>query len=441
LIVDPLGPLYVLECCTGQGEEVRLRYRPHAGELTDEDGVPLLADASPCVFDQVQRVSAAAPGWKSRAAATLKIQLGLRCNYACSYCNQASSVPDAAVTRTSDADTFLEGLGQWLQGAPQRIEFWGGEPLLYFAKLRRLVPALRQRFPAAAFTMVSNGSLLDDEILDFIEACDIHVAISHDGPGQHLRGPDPFDDPKRAHGLREFWRRRGGQARRAKFNVVLTPANADIAATRSWFAQRLGDEAVVVDTEGVVSVYDDRNLGGAAAWREEDYRTLHASIVQGFASGTALLYPSLREKARDFIHSLQHCRPGSALGQKCAMDAPDQLAVDLHGNVMTCQNTGAQGRHRIGHVTQMEEVRLDTATHWSHRECCSHCPVVQLCQGGCMFLEGEHFAQSCENEYRFNLAILEGVLHQVTGLRLLRISGDIRRPARRRSIAIAALPA
>ena len=222
------------------------------------------------------------------------------------------------------------------------------------------------------------------------------------------------------------------------FNVVLTPANADIATTRRWLAERIRDDDIVLDTEGVVSVYDARTLYGAGRWSEADYARLHRSIVDGFMSGDALAYLSIRRKAQDFVSSLQRRRPGAALGQKCGMDEPGHLAVDLHGNVMTCQNTGAQGKHHLGHVSGLEAVALDTATHWSHRECCGHCPVVQLCKGGCMYLDGEHFAQSCENEYRYNRAILEGVLLHLTGLRLEGIAGDIRRPQNRRAIPILA---
>lgn len=433
------GPVYWLECLDEAGAPVRLRYRPHVSELTDESGRALLADVEPFTFEPVEPVSPSAPGWKSREVATLKIQLGMGCNYSCSYCNQASSVQDATITRTADADAFLAKLSNWLQGSPERIEFWGGEPLLYLAKLRRLVPALRQLFPEAIFFMVTNGSLLDEETLAFIERWDLLVAVSHDGPGQHLRGPDPFDDPQRTHWLRELWhRRKGAGPGRIAFNVVFTPANADVIATRAWLADKLGDDELALDTEGVVTVYDDGTLHGAGAWTEQDYRLLHESIVRGFETGDALRYGSIRDKARDFIHALQRQRPAAALGQRCGMDEPDRLAVDLQGNVMTCQNTGAKGRHHLGHVLQMQDVRLDTATHWSHRETCSHCPVVQLCKGGCMYLEGEHFAQSCENEYRYNLAILEGLLHRMTGLRLQRITGDTRRPRRHRIIPIAA---
>ena len=436
------GPLsYVLHCRTGDGKPVRITYSPFAGELVDEEGTPLFADAASLDFAPAAPVSPQRPGRKSARVATLKIQLGMRCNYACSYCNQSSAAPDATVSRTADVESFVAGLDDWLEGAPQRIEFWGGEPLLYFAKLRRLVPALRARFPDAQLGLVTNGSLLDEEILGFLERWDLRVGVSHDGPGQHLRGPDPFDDPVKAHWLRELWRRRGGARRRVSFNVVFTPANADLAATRAWLAGRVGDDDIALETEGIVSVYDDRTLAGPGRWTPRDYHRLREGIVAAFRTGDAFRFEGLREKAKDFLLSVRQRRPAAALGQKCGMDRPDQLAVDLHGKVMTCQATGAQGRHALGHVSRLQDVALTTATHWSHRECCTHCPVVQLCQGGCMFLQDAHFAQSCENEYHYNLGVLEGVLALVTGLRLERIEGDIRRPAGRRQIPIAAVAA
>jgi uncharacterized protein len=436
--VVPHAPQFTLHCRTREGEQVALLYSPHSGELTDADGQPLLSDVEPWDFADAPALSPANPGRKSPDVATLKIQLGMRCNYSCSYCNQAGSAADASVTRTADADSFLRSLGKWLHGAPSRVEFWGGEPLLYFAKLRRLVPSLRERFPDAEFSIITNGSLLDEEILAFIERWDLFVSVSHDGPGQHLRGPDPFDDPHRARWLRELWRRRGSRQRVA-FNVVVTPANADIRATRAWLAAKVGDSGVALDLEGIVAVYDDHTLHGSGMWAPGDYARLQESIVDAFATGEAFQYRSLQEKARDFVQSLQRRRPASALGQKCGMDRPDELAVDLQGNVMTCQNTGARGKHLLGNVGRLDEVALTTATHWSHRDCCNHCPVVQLCRGSCMYLEGDHFAQSCENEYRFNTAILQGLVTRITGLQVEKISGDIRRPRQRRVIAIAPL--
>ena len=46
-------------------------------------------------------------------------------------------------------------------------------------------------------------------------------------------------------------------------------------------------------------------------------------------------------------------------------------------------------------------IALDTATHFAFRQECMSCPVVQLCKGSCMFLEGEFFKQHCSNELAF----------------------------------------
>lgn len=49
----------------------------------------------------------------------------------------------------------------------------------------------------------------------------------------------------------------------------------------------------------------------------------------------------------EFYASIQRRRPIEALGQKCGMDREDTIAVDLRDNVMTCQNAGAKGSHKI----------------------------------------------------------------------------------------------
>jgi uncharacterized protein len=98
------------------------------------------------------------------------------------------------------------------------------------------------------------------------------------------------------------------------------------------------------------------------------------------------------------------------------MDREDTIAFDLRGNVMTCQNTGAKGVHKIGHVANFDAIALNTATHFAFREECMSCPVVQLCKGSCMFLEGEFFKQSCANEFAFNCGVMMAAVWHLTGM-------------------------
>ena len=396
------------------GAEHLIRYNPHTSEI---DGIKLAhaPDAPEREWSVAPRVTKANPLGKSRHPRTLKIQMGLSCNYACSYCNQAFQISDATVSTLGDVERFLTQLDIWLQAPPEKIELWGGEPFVYWAKLKRLVPALAARFPEARFSIITNGSLLNREKLDFIARHDIGIGLSHDGPGQHLRGPDPLEDPEKRSWIETLLEEREGQV---SINTVLSRENHNLAEIANWFRDRFGDD-VPLSLEGVVNTYDAATLLGFGAFDEGDLRHLSDEVFYTLANDPSAF--GLGERLREFTRSLIDHRPITALGQKCGMDQEDQIAVDLLGNVMTCQNTGAKGVHRIGHVGAFAETALDTATHFAFRPNCMACPVVQLCKGSCMFLEGEFFAQSCRNEYAYNLGILRAALYHLTGLMLARV--------------------
>jgi len=432
--------MFTLHCKDADGKSVSLQYAPHTSSLSNMDGTPVIADrrtAAPQAWEDAVRISPQRPGRKVSNPTVLKIQLGLACNYTCSYCNQSSQVESMSVTKTTDAHAFLGDLERWLKESPSEIEFWGGEPLLYFRKLEILVPELDRRFPNAEFSMVTNGSLLTQEILDFIAKYDICITVSHDGPGQYLRGEDPFDDPRKAQLLKALWEERKINGR-MMFSSVLTPVNSDPSALRRWFVGKLDGASVVMSLEGIVATHDDKALAGPGLWAPHQYESLRESVASSFENGDALLIPALREKATGLLQSTVHRMPSASMGQKCGMDRSDHVAVDLHSNVLTCHNTGANAKHGLGSALEMEKVRLNTSTHWAYRDCCSHCPVLQLCGGSCMYLEGEQFAQSCENEYQFGLGVLDGTLRRAFGLRLERIEGDTRRPTRKKVISIVA---
>lgn len=433
--------MFTFHCKNTAGSAVRLQYDPHTSSLTNFDGTPVLAKSAATVdsvaWEDAFRVHPRQPARKQANPSVLKIQLGLACNYSCAYCNQSSQVGSMALTKTSDAHAFLRDLDSWIEGAPDQIEFWGGEPLLYFRKLEILVPELDRRFPDADFSMVTNGSLLTQEIVDFIARYDINITLSHDGPGQHVRGEDPLDDPGRFQAIRALWADRKAH-RRMVISSVLTPQNCDPTEIRRWFIDKFGDDSIVTSFEGVVATHDERALAGPGVWSTEQYGKLKGAVAESFETGEALKMPALVERARNFLKFIELETPSTSMGQKCGMDRSDHLAVDLHSNVLTCHNTGGSGEHRLGSALNMEDVRLDTSTHWAHRECCSNCPVLQICGGSCMYLEGDQFAQSCENEYQFGLGILDGTLRRAFGLRLERIDGPVMRPSMRKKIPILA---
>lgn len=419
--------MYELVLEDQEGTTRSLFYDPHTSELT-HDGVPLIEDTGK-TWSEANRVSPLDPGTKLRNPNNLKIQLGLKCNYACSYCVQASHINDASHTNIADAKVFIKNLDKWLEGKPKEIEFWGGEPMLYWKKIKYLLEELEKRWEEhPRYTIITNGSLLNQEIIDMIDKYDINVGVSHDGPGQHIRGPDPFDDPERMEWIKKLYDLRAPKGMMS-FNSVITAENYDIDKIIDFFIERFGENCPV-NFEGIVNSYEGED--GTAAlvpFSKEQYQDFVNKLSKSMIYGTAYRSSHFQQKVNGFINSLKYRRPSSALGQKCGMDRADNIAVDLLGNVMTCQNVGAKGDHRLGHVYSFDKIKLTTSWHWSYREECSNCPVLQLCKGSCMFVEGKNWYLSCNNEYYYNTAILAGAMFIITGMILKEIKGKIVRPS------------
>lgn len=406
-----------------------LRYETDPACLSWEDGTPVdlsrFALAYGGHYEESQiAFSPERPVVGKAQPDILKIQLGLGCNYSCSYCSQGGQQEDKS--SSGDAAEFLVGLESWLHRPPAKIEFWGGEPLLYWKKIEALAPALRERFPDARMSLVTNGTLLTAEKARRLFDLGFTMSVSHDGPGQSLRGADPFDDPAWLSMMREVFTLFG---ERITFNVVITPLNYGLVDTLFWFEQRMGFP-VKVNVEDVVTDY------GGAKWAQADLEAMEGQVRKHVASGLALVFPRLRWAVLQFMQSLANRKPLTGSHQVCGMDRPDKLAVDLHGNVLTCQNAGAESGHRIGHVGDLGAVVLDTARSWAARPHCSECPVVHLCYGSCMFLESGDFESSCRSSFHYNRAVLAGAIHLLTGASVESVSGW--KPARTFPIAVVA---
>lgn len=449
----------------GGTETLRLDYDPAISRLTvaGRDDMPVRHPAfnreEPVSWPVPHRVTPNNPGRKS-GIRTLKIQMGFKCNYACAYCNQASwnTFLGGAV---EDAKLFLQNLDTWFGtdrdrqdgGRNLRIEFWGGEPFVYWAKLKILGETLRRRYPNARFNVITNGSLLDDEKIDWLIAHRLGIQISHDGPAQKYRHPeDILDDPEKCRLIRRLMEA-AGQLNEPEntvskdteddvtprfgfgFGTVLTRWNYSLAAVRYHIEDKLNVPrgSISSNTEEILLPYDDEAMACVPQSEQEHRQALHTLFSEAANGETVPGCNSVRDKIEDFLSSLSTGRPIAALGQKCGMDREDMIAVNLMGEVTTCHNvSAADAHHNLGNVRNLDAVRLDSAHHHQTRDECRNCPVVQLCKGACMFLEGPHWQAACDVSFTYNLAMLAAALHYLTGMTLTRIEnkgrGFIRRP-------------
>lgn len=381
-------------------------------------------------WDNAFPVSPTNPASKTRSPAVLKIQLGLKCNYSCTYCNQRSQ-PQDSEANPKQVERFLSKLPTWFDigdGSGKTIEFWGGEPFVYWKTLKPLAEGIRAIYPKARFNIITNGSLLDQEKVDWLYDIGFGVGVSHDGPAYEAgRGEDPLLDPEKKRWIRYLYDRLFAEGR-IGFNCVLSSKNVSLFLARGYIAKHLGIpfENVPLTTEEILLPYDDGGISMSLLDDLTAKRLTHTTFYEAVTRRTQGI-SSVEDKITAFAHSIIQQRPASALGQKCGMDRDDNIAFDLNGNVMTCQNTSPLTKHRLGHLEAFDSIKLKTAHHWSTRAECVKCPVLQLCQGACLFVEDEYWAKACDNSFSYNAGVLAASLFIATSRVLVKIVGrDIR---------------
>lgn len=368
------------------------------------------------------KISVNNPGNKISSIMTLKIQLGLSCNYSCEYCSQRF-VPHADSTNPNDVAKFMESLPKWFDGGHDqlgsgvKIEFWGGEPFVYWKTFKPLAEAIMEKYPNAIPSVITNGSLLDEEKVEWLDRLGFVVGFSHDGPGQSVRGPDPFDDEASAAGIHALFRVLGRD--RVTVNSMLHKDNSSRIAIVNWIKEKLGDD-IRIGEGTFIDPYDEGGLEMSAPDGEWMVQFARNSFNEMDEPGIEKV-GVVPEKIKNFINSIREGRTSESIGQKCGMDNPRNIAVDLNGNVLTCQNVSAASiapngqSHKIGHVDNLSEVRLNTSTHWSERKDCPSCPVLHLCAGGCMFLEGDRWEKGCDNAFIDNWSMFAKAFEIMTG--------------------------
>lgn len=156
----------------------------------------------------------------TRPRTKLELALAENCNLACRYCYcrncsdtaEHGAMPDEIVRES--IDWLFAGCGA---AEELSITLFGGEPLLNKRGLKLAVDysqELGERHGKRLnYSLTTNGTLLDDEVIDYIKRYAFGLMVSLDGPPELHDGQCPFRDGRgsfeaAAAGIRSLMRRR-----------------------------------------------------------------------------------------------------------------------------------------------------------------------------------------------------------------------------------------
>lgn len=384
--------------------------------------------------DAIIPISHENPGHKSKNLKSVKIQLGFACNFTCNYCSQ-NSLRDKNQTAIKDqiqrTENFINklpaffGSGDSGDGTDVSIEFWGGETLIYWESVKLLTIFFRNKFPKINLGLFTNGSLITQEMADFAAQHRLHFVISHDGPSfSRDRSRDPLDSPMTKENIIYMFNKLS-PLNLISFNATISVHNHSLVDIANYIANKLNTHPTNLSLHyELATPYDQQTLKYVVKenFRDEFIQIIYQEFLNQFPF--RLNAGNIDKDLKNFYNMFSENRPLSTMYQKCNMDNPTSLALDLEGNVLTCQNVTANAGHKIGELSKFENIQLNTSTHFLNRDSCLKCPVVNICKGSCMFLQGEMWEAACEQHYTWSLALLACAIKLETDYTLTKINGS-----------------
>lgn len=160
------------------------------------------------------------------------IPLGLDCNFKCRYCYRdfcRNPLPSKL------SDCVKEYLQQLSPKVTESVCMSGGEPLIYWHTIQEIYSYLPKDIHLKIMT---NGSLLTQEIVDFANQTNTETFVSHDGEyTEYLRGVDIFENKEKLQLIQSI--------KNLVVNSVITNKNEDVVKNYLYIKEKLRREDFV----------------------------------------------------------------------------------------------------------------------------------------------------------------------------------------------------
>jgi len=324
---------------------------------------------------------------------SIELCLAEACNLRCRYCYVAEN--DALNNGLMPWDVARQAVDLIFQRAGTsrdiNITFFGGEPLLNKPVLRQTI-GYSQELGAAQgkqvhYSMTTNGTLLDDEIIGLIKRYNFGLMVSLDGPKEVHDRIRPM-----ANGQGSFDRATAGikllLERRASVTVRCTLSNQCLDRPRIVdFLEEFGFSRVAMSrctgTAGHLGPYDVGPQENAVLKEQDD--TFLDRLLDQLEHGERVRFNPWAMALRH-IHNKASRRMRCGVGRGCT-------TVGIEGSLYPCHRYVGMERYVIGHVStgvDQDKFASYLRGYFKTKTECESCWAINLCGGYCpWYLSGQ----------------------------------------------------
>jgi len=362
--------------------------------------------------------------FKESPVKALCLNISHDCNMTCEYCFAGKGEAAAAgryggEKKLMSEETGMNAVKFLMQNSGSRknleVDFFGGEPLLNFDAVKNIVlntRALEKEYNKnVRFTLTTNGTLLDDGKIDFINAHISNIVLSldglketNDGMRRYSGGEGVYDDIVPVYQkLVEKRIKSDGPYKDYYIRGTFTRKNLDFAKDVIHMAglgfKNVSVEPVVAEEDKEYSV-----RRGDLPVIFKEYETLAREIIRRGRKGDDTL---------NFFHFNIDLENGPCVYKrsKGCGSGSEYLAVTPDGDIYPCHQFAGNKKFILGNVNAPDIV-LDKAlmkkffhNNIIENEKCRSCWVKYFCGGGCAANNanfngsiGEPYEIACELE-------------------------------------------
>ena len=324
---------------------------------------------------------------------TLVLNLTNQCNLSCQYCYEFGADKVATPSgkpKFMNFETAKESVDFLLhQSAGRRgvhITFFGGETLMNFPLLQKVVTYARERAAEQGrsidFSMTTNATLLTPAIIEFLSENRIGVTVSMDGPADLHDKFRVFANGRGSYGIIEPRVRELIQKHRTRpitARVTLTSGVTDVIRIFRHLKNDLGFHEVgfapVTTSPNQLYAINDRGMDDVLA----QFHQLADEYLEYALRGEMHGFSNVSDTLSELFQGVNKSHPcGAALGL---------VGVGPSGDIAPCHRFVDSDTHALGHIsTGIDREKQNDFLRRGHinsKYDCHTCWARPLCAGGC----------------------------------------------------------
>ena len=326
---------------------------------------------------------------------TLVVNVTNACNLSCAYCyeygeDKITEPTAGGMPKLMSEETARESVDFMFRSSGSlpvvRLTFFGGETLLNFSVLEKTIPYARARAAKEGkrveFSLTTNGTLLQPEIIEFLADNDVGVTISIDGPREMQDKFRVFHDGRGSYDVvapkvRELLRRH--RSRPIGARVTLTSDVLDIGRIYRHLTEEIGFWEV--GFAPVTTSAERTHAIGETGFDSmlSQFRELGQDFLSAALDGRHHGFSNVRDTIEELHKGASKALPcGAGLGL---------MGVATNGDVALCHRFAGSEEHKLGTVNDgvnhdAQRTFLETH-HIDQKTDCQTCWARPLCAGGC----------------------------------------------------------